>query len=218
MISEKTVGRLSLYRRLLSEMQAGEVRTTYSHEIAALARVTPAQVRRDLMEAHCSGNSTRGYDVGDLLGNLCECLDNPRGDMVAIIGVGNLGRALLSYFTGRRPNLKIVAAFDDDPSKNGRVIHGCRCYPMDELEAVAREYDITVAIIAVPAAAAQLVADKLTGLGVRGLLNFAPVPLHVHADVFVENLDMTISLEKVAWFARQNACAAVSSMEEEGKV
>jgi redox-sensing transcriptional repressor len=110
----------------------------------------------------------------------------------------------MAFFAGRRPNLSIVAAFDSDPEKTGRVIHGCRCHGMDSLAEAVRENGIRVAILSVPAGEAQGVADMLIRAGVRGLVNFAPVRLRVPAGVFVENMDMAVSLEKVAYFARQS--------------
>jgi redox-sensing transcriptional repressor len=98
-----------------------------------------------------------------------------------------------------------VAAFDNDPGKANRVIHGCRCYPIDDLQQVVRERDIRLGVIAVPAPEAQPVANLLCQAGVRGLLNFAPLRLWVPEHVYVENLDVTMSLEKVAYFARQSS-------------
>jgi redox-sensing transcriptional repressor len=149
-----------------------------------------------------TGSPIKGYSIAGLLQNIGNLLDDPEEQRVALVGVGNLGRAVLAYFMGRRPNLSIVAAFDQDPTKMNRVIHGCRCYPMDELDAVVREQEVEVAILAVPANAAQAIAEQLIVSGVRGLLNFAPVSLRVPNDVYVEDLDMAISLERVAYFAR----------------
>jgi redox-sensing transcriptional repressor len=98
-----------------------------------------------------------------------------------------------------------VAAFDTDPHKVNRVIHGCRCYPKQQLKEVVAANGIKIGIIAVPATEAQYVADSLIATGVRGILNFAPAPLHVPPSVFVEDIDLTMSLEKVAYFARQNS-------------
>ena len=203
-VSVRSVGRLSLYRRLLDSLTAEGTRSIYSHELAALAGSTAAQVRRDLMAIGYSGSPNRGYQVADLLDSIRQFLDSPNGQRAALVGVGNLGRALLSYFTGRRPNLSIVAAFDSDPEKVGRVIHGCRCHPLDELEKIAREMDIRIGIITVPAEAAQDVTTRLISAGVHGLLNFAPVRVRVPKNVYVEDIDMTMSLEKAAYFARMH--------------
>jgi len=202
MISDKTVGRLSLYRRTLQRMLAEGREYVYSHEIAHACGVTAAQVRRDLMPTGFTGTPKRGYSVAALLQSIGNLLDDPEKQRVALVGIGNLGRAILAYFTGRRPNLAIVAAFDQDPNKVNQTIHGCRSYPMEELGGTIEEKQIEVAIIAVPASAAQAIADRLVSHGVRGLLNFAPVSLRVPSDVYVEDLDMAISLERVAYFAR----------------
>jgi redox-sensing transcriptional repressor len=170
-----------------------------------MAGATAAQVRRDLMAVGYMGTSIRGYAVEELTKSIGSFLDDPQGQTAALVGIGNLGRAILSYFTGRRPNLSIVAAFDVDPNKISRVIHGCRCYPLEELELVAREHDIRLGVLTVPAAAAQTVAESMVRAGIRGILNFAPAPLKAPAGVYVEDIDMTMSLEKVAYFARQGA-------------
>lgn len=201
-VSDRTIGRLSLYRRLLDELQATGVAHAYSHHLAGLAGVTAAQVRRDLMVVGYSGSPAKGYDVQQLSMSIGSFLDAPVRQGVALVGVGNLGRAILAYFTGRRPNLAIVASFDTDAKKINRFLHGCPCYPMEELGRVVGEMDIRVAIIAVPSTEAQAVTDMLVRSGVRSLVNFAPTPLRVPAHVYVEDIDITTSLEKVAYFAR----------------
>lgn len=156
-----------------------------------------------MMAVGYSGSPTRGYDVKELIKSIGAFLDAPKGMNVGLVGVGNLGRAILAYFSGRRPKLSIVAAFDDDPSKTNRKIHGCPCYPVSELTKIVEEKDIRIGIITVPAEAAQRVADELSAAGVRGLLNFAPVRIVAHRPIYVEDIDVTMALEKVAYFARQ---------------
>ena len=202
-ISDKTIGRLSLYRRLLNRLLAEGARNVYSHQLAVIAGVTPAQVRRDIMSIGYSGNPNRGYDVADLVESIGQSLDDPAGQRAALVGTGNLGRALLTYFSGRRPKLSIVAAFDTDPLKFDRVIQGCRCHDAARIPEVVKEQDITVGVITVPAAAAQNVATTLVRAGITGILNFAPVRLAVPAGVYVEDIDLTMALEKVAYFARK---------------
>jgi redox-sensing transcriptional repressor len=203
MASERTIERLSLYRSILSRLAREGVKSIYSHELGALAGGTPSQVRRDLMVTGYTGSPTRGYDVRDLSESIGLFLDAPGGEAAALVGVGNLGRALMAFFAGRRPQLSIEAAFDIDPYEVSRVIHGCRCYPMEELEAVVGEKGIRVAVLTVPASEAQAVAERVVRAGVRGLLNFVPVRLRVPAGVFVEDVDVMMSLEKVAYFSRQ---------------
>lgn len=207
-LPEKHIARLSVYRRLLQDRPAGAPPEIYSHDLAELARTTAAQVRRDLMTIGFTGSPARGYRVDQLIEAVGRTLDAPNGQGAALCGVGNLGRALLDYFTIWRPQLRIVAAFDTDPAKAGRVIHRCRVHPLAELEAVVRAQAISVGVITVPAASAQRVAEMMLAAGVRGFLNFAPTPLHLPADAYVEEMDITTSMEKVAYFARHLAGAA----------
>jgi redox-sensing transcriptional repressor len=204
-VPEKTIGRLSLYRRLLADAMSKGVRSLYSHELARLAGVSAAQVRRDLMAVGYNGSPTRGYVVAELTGSISALLDAPSTQGVALVGVGNLGRAILAYFAGRHPNLSFVAAFDTDPAKCDRVIQGCRCYPMGELARVVEQEDIRTAVIAVPVEFAQEAADQLVAAGITSILNFAPTSLRVGAGVYVEHNDLTTSIERVAFFARARA-------------
>ncbi len=208
MISDKTIGRLSLYRRLLLGLEAKGTRSVFSHQLASLTGGTAAQVRRDVMAIGYSGSPTRGYDVPELVNSIDAFLDDPDGLKIALVGVGNLGRALLDYYSARSRNLSIQAAFDTDPYKAGRVIHGCRCYDLEQMPAIIRAEAILVGIIAVPATAAQETADRLIRAGVQGLQNFAPIPLRVPSNIYVEDIDLTMSLEKVAYFARGGATVA----------
>jgi redox-sensing transcriptional repressor len=212
--SDRTIGRLSLYRRMIYIVKSEGRRFVYSHEIATLAGVTPAQVRRDLMSIGYSGSPNRGYDTSELLGSIEVFLYDPEGQNVALVGVGNLGRAILSYFTGRRPRLQIVAAFDSDPMKASRVILGCRCHPLSELKKIIGQQRIDVGILTVPAAAAQEVADELVVAGITGIVNFAPVALRVPPQVYVEDIDLAMALEKVAFFSRQSRKEPVAGREE----
>lgn len=200
--SERTIERISMYRRLLRAAQRAGQSSIYSHDLADMTGGTAVQVRRDLMELGCVGNSRKGYDVDHLIEHIGSVLDSPEGDPVALIGVGNLGRALLQFFASHHPKLKIVASFDADPRKTGRVIHGCRCHDISELADVVAEQGISVAILAVPSSAAATICDAVVSSGVKGILNFVPEPLKVPPEVTVENIDMTMALEKVAYLAR----------------
>lgn len=204
MVSQRTVGRLSQYRSFLNRLRREGLTHVYSRQLAAYCGVTASQVRRDMMAIAHSGSPSRGYEVDALIAAIRALLDNPSGEGVALVGIGNLGRALMAYLTGRRPHLSIVAAFDADPQKVGRILHGCPCYPMADLERVLHEQHIRVGAIAVPAGEAQAVANRLVRAGARGLLNFAPVPLAVPEGVHVEYIDLIMALERVAYFARQS--------------
>ncbi len=203
-IAPKTVGRLSLYRRLLSAMEKQGKLQVYSHQIAAMAGLTPAQVRRDLMQVKYSGSPTKGYSIPVLKEAIGALLDHPEGQSVALVGVGQLGRALLNHFAGRRTDLTIVAAFDNDPDKlTNAIFGGVRIYHIQELKTVIEQNAISIAIICVPPEAGQKVVNQLVDAGVTGIVNFVHVPLKVPKNVFMEDMDITMSLEKVAFYSRQ---------------
>jgi redox-sensing transcriptional repressor len=200
-IPANTIGRLSLYRRLLLDMAADGLRQTYSHQLATAAISTSAQVRRDLMTIGFSGSPRHGYTIHDLVEAINVVLARSIETSVALVGVGNLGRAILAYYTNRSPWVRFAAGFDRDPEKINRVIHGCRVYPIDVAEEVLAREGVRAAVLAVPASEAQSVADRLVLAGVRSLLNFAPVRLRVPTGVFVDNMDMTTALDRVAYYA-----------------
>jgi redox-sensing transcriptional repressor len=202
-IPVQTIGRLSLYRRLLLDLSAGGMRQIYSHQLASAAVATPAQVRRDLMMIGFTGSPRKGYAVEDLIAAVNAVLAKSVETSVALVGVGNLGRAILAYYTNRQPWVRFTAAFDRDPDKANRIIHGCRVYPFDQVEDVLGRDGIRGAVIAVPAAEAQRVADRLVLAGVRSFLNFAPVRLHLPTGVFVDDMDMSTALDRVAYYAHQ---------------
>ena len=204
---QNVVGRLSLYRRLLDEHPRSDEDHIYSHQLAELAGVSPAQVRRDLMSISFTGSPSRGYRVQDLVRSIERELDSPDAQAVVLIGIGCLGQALISYIQGRRSKLVISAAFDIDLRKVNRDIGGCRAYAMEKLEFVLREHDMRTAILTVPVSAAQDASDRLVRAGICGILNYTPVRLRVPEHVYVEDLDMTMALERVAYFARQRTNA-----------
>jgi len=203
-VAEKTIGRLSLYRRFLHTLITEGKIHVFSHQLAKTAGVTAAQVRRDFMAIGYMGSPVRGYEIEALIASIAEFLDVPEGQNVALVGVGNLGRAILTYFRGRRPKLQISVAFDNDPQKTNRVIHNCKCYPVEMMDQYIKEQNIITAILTVPAEKAQEVADHLVESGIRGILNFAPVRLHKPSAVHIEYIDMTMELEKVAYFAAKS--------------
>ena len=200
----RTIGRMTLYWRALRDYAREGKQHIYSHQLAAKSRVTAAQVRRDLMVLGYTGTPAHGYDAHKLR-ELIEAFVHPGEDQKVIIaGVGNIGRALLKFFMGRRPTLKVVASLEVNPDKFGRMIHGCPCYSIEEGARVIREQGITVGILAVPDAEAQYIAEMFVQAGIRGILNFARTALQVPSGVYVEDIDLAMSLDRVAYFARQS--------------
>lgn len=204
-IPVNTIGRLSLYRRLLLDMVAEGLRQTYSHQLATAAVSSSAQVRRDLMTIGFSGSPRYGYAIHDLVEAINVVLARSIETSVALVGVGHLGRAILAYYPNRQPWVRFAAGFDRDPDKVDRVIHGCRVYPVEMAEEVLARERIRAAVLAVPAGEAQTVADRLVLAGVKSILNFAPVRLRVPVGVFVDNMDMTTALDRVAYYAHQRS-------------
>jgi len=200
----KTVERLSKYRRALHGSLAENRSYIFSHELAALLHITAVQVRRDLMLIGYASVMRKGYDIRELINRIGEVIDAPGGLNVAIVGMGNLGRAITGYFMGKRTNLKVVAAFDVDPQKVDKVVAGVKCYHLDQIKKLKSELDITIAVLAVPPDQAGKVTPLLVSNGIRGIMNFTTVPLKVPDNVFLEEFDMITSIEKVAYFVKEN--------------
>jgi redox-sensing transcriptional repressor len=201
-IPGRTIGRLSLYRRILRDLVPHGIHQIYSHQLAQVAHVTPAQVRRDLMMIGFSGNPAHGYNASAMTDLLTRVLDGEVEQVAVLVGAGNLGHAILAYFLGQPAHLRMVAAFDTDPNKAGRIVQGCRCHALSDLSRIVAEEKATIGIITVPAGEAQRIADALVAAGIRGLVNFAPEPLRVSGHVYVEDVDLAASFERVAFFAR----------------
>lgn len=199
-ISDKVIGRLTRYRTLLTE-QVPEGRThLFSYEIAAAMRLADSQVRRDLMAVGTRGVPQHGYEIEALKAKLDDALALDRAHGVAVVGAGDLGRALIAFLEARRSTLEIRAAFDVDAAKVNRVFSGVKCHAMADLEKVLEREGITLAILCVPAGAAQAAADALVHAGIKGVLNFAPVALRLPVHVALEELVITTYLEKLAYF------------------
>jgi len=202
MTPQKTIERISLYRRVVSDLLAKGKNRAYSHEIAKLAGVKSSQVRHGFMFIGTNGKANSGYDLRELQGRIEGFLTADKPDSYCIVGIGNLGRAVLAFFHARHKNLEIKAAFDKDPALKNKVFHGCRCYSIDDAKEVIRKEGISLGIIAVPAEQAQAVGQILIEAGIRGIVNFAPVPLKLGQGIVVENVDLAMYLEKVAFFTR----------------
>lgn len=200
----KTVERLSEYRRTLLECLKEKKNFIFSHDLAARLHITAVQVRRDLMLIGYSSVQRKGYDVKILIDTISNIIDSEEGMNVAIIGIGNLGRALAAYFKGKRSKLNLVASFDNDPQKINKVISGVKCYPYQDLDRVVKELNIEVAILTVPADYAREIAEETVRYGIKGILNFTTVPLNVPSGVYLEEYDMITSIEKVAYFVKEN--------------
>ena len=202
-LPERTIERLSTYRRtLLSCLENGK-NYIYSHELANLHSITAVQVRRDLMLIGFSSQTKKGYDVKELIDIIGKILDSTNALNVAVIGMGNLGRAVTTYFNGKRSKLRIAATFDVDATKVDRVISGVNCFHIKEFKAIVQRENITIAIITSPPDTAKQLAEILEGAGIRGVLNFTTIPINISSNVYLEEFDMITSIEKVAYFVKE---------------
>ncbi len=203
-IPEKTIERLSEYRRTLKSCHEQGITHIFSHVLAGIHGITAVQVRRDLMLIGFSSDTKKGYDVEVLIEFINSILDS-RGPMhIAVIGMGNLGQALTKYFNGRGLTLRIVAAFDIDPAKVGHEIDDIPCYPMGEFEKQVEALDIKIVILSSPAKVASELVVPIINAGIKGVLNFTSMPLNFPRGIVVENYDITTLLEKVAYFVKEN--------------
>lgn len=202
MIPEKTIERLSRYRSVLTDYLHQGNQNIYSYELARMMNTTPAQIRQDIMNIGYSGSPRKGYVVKDMIECIGGVLDAD-DTKVVLVGAGNLGKAVLSFF-GKRPKLSIVAVFENDINKIDRVISGVHCYHISSAEELIPELGATVGIIASTGEAANDVKDILIRAGIKALLNFTPTPIIVPPNIYVEELNITAVLEKVAYYAKHS--------------
>lgn len=198
-VSEPTIGRLSLYLRLLMELGDRGIATVSSDELAARSGTTAAQVRKDLSLFGTFGKRGLGYGVEELETRLRGILGLEHRWRVALVGAGRIGAALFGYENFRRQGFYIEAVFDRDPTKVGQEWNGLEVQADEVMERVVEEAGIDIAVIAVPARSAQGVADRLVKAGVRGILNFAPTRLDVPPDVEVKTVDMALEMEGLSY-------------------
>jgi redox-sensing transcriptional repressor len=198
-IPRKTVYRLSVYLRCLQRLKANSIRTVSSEALSKAAGVKSTQLRKDLAYFGQFGTRGLGYDVEQLSKMISDLLGTNSLQPVILVGVGNLGRALLSYQGFQQEGFEIVAAFDADASKRSR--EGKHpIYGMEKLAEIVKGRGVKMAILTLPVAAAQEVANTVVELGITGILNFAPIVLHVPEDVTVNNVNLAIELENLSYF------------------
>jgi redox-sensing transcriptional repressor len=201
-IPRKAIYRLSVYLRCLQRLKANGIRTVSSEALAKVAGVKPTQLRKDLAYFGQFGTRGLGYDVGQLAGMTSDLLGTNSLQPVILVGVGNLGLALLSYRGFEQEGFEIVAAFDIDPHRvRGKHI-SVPVYGMEKVGEIIARRHVKMAMIAVPAAAAQEAANTLVQLSITGILNFAPLVLHVPEDVMVNNVNLAIELENLSYFVQ----------------
>lgn len=198
-VPKAVVNRLSLYLRELQHLLRDGKATVSSSQLGQVLGFTDAQVRKDLAYFGHFGHPGVGYRCDELIEAIRSILGTDRKWTVAMVGVGNLGRALLGYRGFASQGFNIVAAFDADASKVGQTLEGVPIRSLQDLEATIRSEEVTLGVIAVPAPAAQDVADRLVAAGVAGILNFAPVTLSLPAEVSTVGVDLATELEQLCF-------------------
>ena len=209
-VPDATVARLATYLRVLGTLADRSVATVSSEELAVAAGVNSAKLRKDLSYLGSYGIRGVGYDVTTLTEQISRTLGLTVHRSVALIGVGNLGQALAGYAGFASRGFRIAALLDADRSRIGSEIRGLRVRDIAELGEVVAEYGITIGVLAVPAAAAQDVCDRLVEAGVTSILNFAPVVLSVPAHVHLRKVDLAAELQILSFHETRKAAAALT--------
>jgi redox-sensing transcriptional repressor len=199
-IPRKTVYRLSVYYRCLSRLRANGVETVSSAALSKVAGVKSTQLRKDLAYFGHFGTRGLGYSVGDLTAKLAEVMGTAQLQPVILVGVGQLGSALLGYDGFAREGFEVVAAFDVDAGRRHRGKLRMPVLPMSGLGAFVRERGIKIAVLTVPGHVAQEVANELVTSGIQAILNFAPAVLQVPEQVVVNHVDLAAELENLSYF------------------
>ncbi len=207
------VGRVSLYVRQLESFQRQGWTTISSSQLGAPLSIKNAQVRKDLAFFGQFGHPGIGYRIDELISALRQALGIDRDWPLALVGLGNLGRALLRYRGFRSRRFQIVAVFDSDPRLIGQFHEGLRVEPIEALRGAIAAHQISLGLLCVPAEAAQHVAEQMAASGITGILNFAPVPLTLPPRVNVVAVDLSVQLENLAYKVQntQNGIPRVGS-------
>jgi redox-sensing transcriptional repressor len=199
-IPDIIISRLPIYLRALRHMHTQGKLTTSSQELGAVVGISAAQIRKDLSQFGEFGKQGTGYDIAFLIEQLCEILKVGRVWDVAVVGMGDMGHALSRYQGFRDRGFRVVMVFDNDPAKIGGQVGQFIVRDMKELVKAIRESGIKLAMLCVPAAAAQDVTNLLVEAGVKAILNYAPISLSVPGSVRVQYLDPSIGLQRMTYY------------------
>ena len=213
-IPAAAVARLPVYRRVLLELLSTRTTTVSSTRLATLAGVNAAKVRKDLSYLGSFGIRGVGYNVEHLLHEVSRELGLTHDWPVLIAGLGNLGSALANYGGFMERGFPVRALVDTDPDKVGRTIAGVPVRHLDELEEIAVQSRIAIGIVATPAAAAQVVAERMVAAGIGSILNFAPVVVNTADGVSVRNVDLAVELQVLSFYQRRHVPGGLEDLLE----
>jgi redox-sensing transcriptional repressor len=207
-IPEVVIDRLPIYSRALSLLDRQGQDVVSSQELGELLGVTPAQIRKDLSYFGRFGKQGRGYNVSRLLEELQEILGLTREWSMVLVGVGQLGRAIVAYGGFSPQGFRIVDAFDADPSIVGTKVDGLTVKPVDDLAASLRQRPADIGIVAVPAASAQGVIDRLVACNVKAILSYAPIAAQVPSGVRIKHIDPVLALQSMTYYVKSASTPA----------
>jgi len=199
-IPDIVIGRLPIYLRALTRLAQEGKEVTSSHELGKRLGISSAQIRKDLSHFGGFGKQGTGYQISYLEDKLRQVLKVNREWKVALVGAGDLGRAIAHYQGFAQRGFHICCMFDNDPAKIGTSVDNFEVKPVETIAETIREQNIQIAMIAVPAEHAQAVADLLIAAGVRALLNYAPINLNVPQDVYVQYIDPVVRLQRMTYY------------------
>ncbi|MDA1035554.1 MAG: redox-sensing transcriptional repressor Rex [Chloroflexi bacterium] len=199
-VPEVVVERLPQYLRALAHLESSGIDVISSQQLGALLQVTPAQIRKDLSYFGRFGKQGRGYSISHLLERLRHILALDKTWNVAVVGVGRLGRSIISYPGFEPEGFRVVCAFDTDPAVVGQEAGGLTVNDFIRFKEVAARENVKIAIVAVPASVAQEVIDDLVAAGVKAILNYAPKSAITPPDVRIRNVDPVVSLQSMTYY------------------
>lgn len=202
-IPDVAVRRLPVYLRVLEKLYREGTAIVSSAELSRLTGFSSEQIRKDLTYFGAFGTRGVGYSAVALISQIRRILGLDQSIRAAVFGAGNLGQALVRYHAGKPQDVPMVALFDRDPEKIGRDVHGLTIAAIDDLPEVLRRAPFQMAILTVPAEAAQEVAERVVAHGIRAILNFAPVTLRLPDTVFVRNVDLSLELQSLAYYVNR---------------
>lgn len=203
-IPQATTKRLPLYYRFIQNFAREGKQRISSRELSEAMKIDSATIRRDFSYFGALGKKGYGYDVQHLLQFFSQTLDQDEATKVALVGVGNLGNALLKYNFQKNHNTKIVVAFDSKASREGTVISDIPVYHPDVLEEKYPEFGAELAILTVSTQSAQMMTDRLAAMNVKGILNFTPVRLTVPDSMKLLTIDLSVELQALIYLIRNS--------------
>lgn len=212
-LNRKCIIRISRYKNALNRLKALGFVKVFSGNLADAAGVTSSQVRKDFSLFGITGNRRGGYKVDELIINIRKILGKNEQQKVVIVGVGNIGKALLRYKGFESGGIKVMAAFDIDPGKYSRTFE-IPVLPLEDFRKFVQDHDIKIGILSVPEVAAHHVSEIMISAGIKGILNFAPIQLRSATDVVISNINLEVELENLIYFVNVQDKAEEEDLDE----